>query len=93
MDNSPIWKVDQVDTPLLLYTGKEDYHVNRNQSIAFYLGLKRAGKESSLLLYPDQGHAFSNLKAIHDLNDRILEWFEHYLKGGPKSLWMKANAY
>ena len=93
MDNSPIWNVDRVNTPLLLYAGKEDYHVNRNQSIAFYLGLKRAGKESSLLLYPDQGHAFSNLKAIQDLNDRILEWFEHYLKGGPKSLWMKANAY
>ena len=93
MDNSPIWKVDQVDTPLLIYAGKEDYHVNRNQSIAFYLGLKRAGKESSLLLYPDQGHAFSNLKAIQDLNDRILEWFEHYLKESPKSLWMKANAY
>ena len=93
MDNSPIWKVDQVNTPLLLYAGKEDYHVNRNQSIAFYLGLKRAGKESTLLLYPDQGHAFSNLKAIQDVNDRILAWFEHYLKGDQKPLWMKTNAY
>ena len=28
--NSPILEVDNMDTPLLLFAGKEDYHVNEN---------------------------------------------------------------
>lgn len=91
--NSPILEVDNMYTPLLLFAGKEDYHVNSHQSESFYLALSRAEKEVSLLLYPDEAHHFVKSRARKDITRRVTDWFEHYLKGKPKPLWMQTDAY
>jgi len=91
--NSPILEVDNMDTPLLLFAGKEDYHVNWHQSESFYLALSRAEKEVTLLLYPDETHHFVKSRARKDITRRVTDWFEHYLKGKPKPLWMQTDAY
>ncbi len=91
--NSPILEVDNMDTPLLLFAGKEDYHVNWHESESFYLALSRAEKEVSLLLYPYEAHHFVKSKAREDITKRVTDWFEHYLKEKPKPVWMQTNAY
>ena len=91
--NSPILEVDNMDTPLLLFAGKEDYHVNWHESESFYLALSRAQKEVSLLLYPDEAHHFVKSRARKDITRRVTDWFEHYLKEKSKPVWMQTNAY
>jgi len=91
--NSPILEVDNLDTPLLLFAGKEDYHVNWHESESFYLALSRIEKEAILLLYPDEAHHFVKSKAREDITKRVTDWFNHYLKENPKPLWMQTDAY
>lgn len=83
--NSPLHHVANIDTPLLLWTGKQDYWLDWQQSIELYSGLRRLGKECTLLLYPDEGHAISNKTNQVDLTRRIKGWFDTYLKPETKS--------
>lgn len=87
-DNSPINFVDNIQTPVLLWSGKNDYQVDTHQSLEFFLGLRRAGKKSLMLLYPDEGHALINPEIQKDLSLRTLQWFDHFLKENKKSDWI-----
>lgn len=87
-DNSPINYVQNVQTPVLLWSGKNDYQVDTHQSMEFYLALRRAGKKSILLLYTDEGHGIINQEKQKDLSVRILQWFDHFLKEDKKSEWI-----
>lgn len=91
LNNSPVLLASNVKTPLLAWTGKEDRHVNALQSMEFYLALRRLGKEHTLLVYPNEEHQISSKENAADLSLRIMKWFDHYLKNGPKEDWMKSN--
>jgi dipeptidyl aminopeptidase/acylaminoacyl peptidase len=78
--NSSLHHAANINTPLLLWTGKQDYWLDWHQSIELYSGLRRLGKECTLLLYPDEGHALSNKTNQVDLTRRIKAWFDTYLK-------------
>ncbi|MGV8815783.1 MAG: YqiA/YcfP family alpha/beta fold hydrolase [Gelidibacter sp.] len=80
MQNSPIEHVENVTTPLLLWTGKKDYQVYWQQSIEMFLALKRLGKQSQLVLFEDEGHALSDTTNKLQLSREIMNWFEKYLK-------------
>ncbi|SHH16491.1 alpha/beta hydrolase family protein [Flavobacterium johnsoniae] len=87
-DNSPINFVKNVQTPVLLWSGKNDYQVDTHQSMEFYLALRRAGKKSIMLLYPEEGHGIINPEKQKDLSIRTLQWFDHFLKEDKKSEWI-----
>jgi len=87
-NNSPINYVQNVQTPLLLWSGKNDYQVDTHQSMEFYLALRRAGKKSMMLLYPEEGHNLINVEKQKDLSIRTLQWFDHFLKEDKKSEWI-----
>ena len=78
--NSTLHHAANIDTPLLLWTGGKDTKVDWHQSIELYSGLRRLGKECTLLLYPDEGHAMSNKTNQVDLTRRMKAWFDTYLK-------------
>lgn len=86
--NSPLHLADHVDVPILLWHGKEDTNISYTQSLEFYFALKRLDKISSLLIYKNEGHVPVKSKNLWDLNYRMLDWFDHYLKGKPKATWM-----
>jgi dipeptidyl aminopeptidase/acylaminoacyl peptidase len=83
---SPIMQVERVRTPLLILHGLEDHRQPVNQSIEWFTGLRMAGVEAVLVLYPDDTHF---LRAIgrpsnraHRL-DRIRSWIaEHFARVG-----------
>lgn len=89
IDNSPVHNADSIHTPLLAWVGKEDRHVHWNQSIELYLALRRLQKEHVLLVYPGEGHSIMEKEKQLDLSRRMMEWFDHYLKGYPKKKWME----
>lgn len=90
--NSPVANADKVLTPLLLWSGKEDQTVNPEQSIEYYLALRRLKKRCILLLYPTEGHTLAKPENQLDLNKRIGQWFEFYLKDHPPTKWMVDGA-
>lgn len=86
--NSPITNVWNMNTPLLSFAGKEDYHVDWRQSVEFYMALRRIGKKNILLLYPNEGHTLINPVNQIDLTKRICQWFAYYLKNENPSEWI-----
>lgn len=80
LDNSALYHAKNIQTPLLLWSGKEDFHVNYYQSISFHLALKRMGKKNTLLLYPKEGHVFNQKINQKDITLRIQHWLAYYLK-------------
>ncbi|WP_281631625.1 S9 family peptidase [Flavobacterium luteolum] len=86
--NSPVANADRVTAPLLLWSGKGDQTVNPDQSIEYYLAFRRLNKKCILLLYPSEGHSLTQHENQLDLNMRIEQWFDFYLKDGLSSKWI-----
>ena len=86
--SSPIHKVHEMETPLLMAFGNEDGVVDWDQGTEFYNFARRAGKQMVLLVYEGEDHGFRNKANQTDYHRRILEWFGHYLKGEPAPTWI-----
>ncbi|MBA6152706.1 S9 family peptidase [Gelidibacter maritimus] len=78
--NSPLYHVESLSSPLLLWTGKEDYQVHWTQSIELFLALKRLQKKSKLLLFENEPHALMNKANQKKLSIEIKTWFDKYCK-------------
>ena len=89
--NSAIPNIHKMQTPLLMEVGDADTNVNWRQGIEMYNAARRAKKEMVLLVYAKEGHGLRKDKNRIDYQKRILEWFEHYLKGNPAKPWIKDN--
>ena len=86
--NSPITYAHKVTTPLLLWTGKEDYNVDPHQTMEFYFALRSLGKKCIMLLYPDEAHGLSKPANQKDLTQRLQQWFAYYLKDDLSAEWV-----
>ena len=86
--SSPIHKVQDMETPLLMAHGNEDGVVDWDQATEFYNFARRAGKDMVLLVYEGEDHGFRQEANQKDYHRRILEWFGHYLKGEPAPAWI-----
>ncbi len=78
--NSPFQHVKNISTPLLLWAGKKDLHVNYNESIRLYLALRRLNKTGKLLLFENEQHTILNIENRRYLSKSIKEWFDSYCK-------------
>ena len=87
--NSPLHGIQDLETPLLLAHGDEDGVVEFFQSTVFYNYARRAGKQVVLLVYEGENHSFRQAPNRRDYHRRILEWFDHYLKGVPAADWIE----
>jgi len=86
--NSPIRQVKKVTTPLLSWTGKEDFQVNWSNSVSLYLAMRRLQKKHIMLLYPGEGHNLNNPTNKLDLSVRVHQWFDYLLKDAPAAPWI-----
>ena len=76
--------VKNVKTPTLLLQGEEDTTDPIGQSQQFYRGLKRYRVETDLVVYPREPHGLREEKHRLDRLNRIVAWFDKYLKtSGP----------
>lgn len=79
--NSPVLAAAKIETPLLIWTGANDRQVQPAQSYAMHLALRRLGKPSTMLVYPNEDHSVLGAEANTDLTLRLQQWFDHHLKG------------
>ncbi len=79
-ENNPVFNADKIEPPLLLWAGKEDYHVNWNQSVAMYLALAGLKKEVKLLLFLKDGHGLLRKSNQLEYTFQVMNWWNHYLK-------------
>ena len=87
--NSPVSGVANITTPLFSYTGIADTQVNPDQTMEFYLALRRLQKKHVMVLYPNENHVILGHDHQVDLTIRFSEWFGYYLKGDAKPNWFK----
>ncbi len=88
--NSPIAKVHELRTPMLLMFGDADGTVDWHQGIEFYNFARRAGRENVVMLvYPGEDHGLRKKENQIDYHRRINQWFGHWLKGEPAEKWMR----
>jgi dipeptidyl aminopeptidase/acylaminoacyl peptidase len=87
--NSPVAKVHELKSPVLLMTGDNDGTVYWHQAVEYYNYARRAGRDDVVMLvYPGEDHGLRKKENQVDYHRRINEWFGHYLKGEPAPKWM-----
>lgn len=89
MENSPILRADKIETPLLMMNNEKDADVSFTQGVEFFNALRRLHKRAWMLDYEDDGHLLSKMENRLDLNIRMKQFFDHYLKAAPGPKWMK----
>jgi len=87
MENSAIFTIDKATTPLLIWHCKGDGGVPFEQAVEMFIGMRRAEKKVWLLQYDGDGHAVFGRNAV-DLDIRMKQFFDHYLKDAPAPIWM-----
>ncbi|MCD0472524.1 S9 family peptidase [Flavobacterium sp. JAS] len=86
--NSPILNAQNVKTPLLLWTGKNDRIIPWNQSVSYYLALRKLRTKSIMLVYPSEDHSLENPDNQIDLTNRMMQWFDYFLKDDLRPTWI-----
>jgi dipeptidyl aminopeptidase/acylaminoacyl peptidase len=79
IDRSPLYRADQVTTPVLILHGDSDGRVPTPQAWEFYRVLRGRGYPVELVLYPRTAHVPCEPKLCCDLAKRHLDWFDCFL--------------
>lgn len=85
--NSPVFFADRINTPMLIQFGDDDGAVPWEQGIEYYLALRRLNKEVVMLHYENEPHHLQQYANKIDYTIKMLEFFDHYLKGDPAPDW------
>jgi dipeptidyl aminopeptidase/acylaminoacyl peptidase len=89
LENSPVFHIDKVTTPLLIMHADNDGAVPWYQGIEMYMSMRRLQKPAWMLVYNKEEHNLRKLPNRKDLSRRMFEFFNHYLKDEPMPVWMK----
>lgn len=80
-NNNPIYFTENVNAPMLLFTGKKDQNIPWDNSLKMYSALRRNNKKVAVLFYKNEAHGLYQTKAQLDLSLRVLDWLDYFLKG------------
>jgi len=82
LKHSPLTYVENVETPVLLLHGEEDYRCPIEQSEQYFTALKRLDKEVEFVRFPGCSHLFlrfAHPKLRQEYLQRIVDWFKKHL--------------
>ncbi|MFC3958667.1 alpha/beta hydrolase family protein [Halovivax cerinus] len=75
---SALRDVGDLDTPLLITAGGQDWRCPPTQSEQLYVAARKQGVDAKLIVYPDEHHNVGDPdRAIHRLTE-VLEWYEKH---------------
>ena len=80
VENSPIFYLDRVTTPLLILHGNRDTAVPIQQAEEVFVGLRRLGKEVEYRKYIGEEHAPEGRENLVDYWNAIIRWFDTHLR-------------
>lgn len=81
--HSPLAYADKMNTPLLILHSEKDYRCPIEQAEQLFIALKRQGKETKFIRFPESNHELSRSGKPNLRLNRlayIVEWFNDYLK-------------
>jgi dipeptidyl aminopeptidase/acylaminoacyl peptidase len=79
MNRSAMTHIDNVTTPTLILHGGNDERVPLGQAQELFRGLKDRGKTTELVVYPREGHGFTEYYHQKDRLTRIRDWVTTYV--------------
>lgn len=89
IENSPLFWVDKIQTPIMYMHNDEDGAVPWYQGIEFIMALRRLEKEAYMFNYNGEAHGLRKRANQKDYTIRQAEFFDHHLKGARQPDWMK----
>ena len=81
LENSPVFYLDRVQTPLLIMHGDQDSSVPSFLAEEIFVGLRRLGKEVVYAKYVGENHSvlYWGYANLSDYCNRMMTWFDQYL--------------
>ncbi|MCL2728343.1 MAG: prolyl oligopeptidase family serine peptidase, partial [Bacteroidales bacterium] len=89
IENSPLFHLPNVTTPLLIMHNDKDGAVPWYQGIELFTALRRLSKPVWMLQYNDEDHNLVERRNRKDLSIRLAQFFDHFLRGAPAPVWIK----
>jgi len=89
IENSPVFFVPKIQTPVLIMHNDADGAVPWYQGIEFFVALRRLEKPAWMLSYNDEAHNLRGRANRKDLSVRKMQFFDHYLQGAAAPYWME----
>ena len=83
VDQSPLYRADKINTPLLLVHGDADTNVPFNESVQLFTALKLLGKEVAFVAVTDQNHHILDYQKRLEWQETIWAWFAKWLQDDP----------
>jgi dipeptidyl aminopeptidase/acylaminoacyl peptidase len=78
---APFYHVKDITTPALFMGGNIDWNVPILGGEQMYQALKALGRDTQLVVYPNEYHEFTVPSHMEDRLKRYLAWYGHYVKG------------
>jgi dipeptidyl aminopeptidase/acylaminoacyl peptidase len=89
INNSPIFFVHQIHTPLLIMHNDNDGAVPWSQSLELFNAMRRLQKPCWMLVYNNEEHNLKEKSWGNRMDtQRMYQFFDHYLKNAPAPHWM-----
>ncbi|SHL69790.1 Prolyl oligopeptidase family protein [Chitinophaga jiangningensis] len=89
LQNSPLFSLPKVTTPLAIMANDADGAVPWYQGIELFTGLRRLGKPVWMLNYNNEAHNLVQRQNRKDISRREQQFFDHLLKGAAAPEWME----
>ena len=88
IDNSPLFSVPKITTPLVIMSNDDDGAVPWYQGIELFTAMRRVGKKVWLLNYNGEKHNLEERRNKKDLSIREQQFFDWLLKGERPTRWI-----
>jgi len=88
IENSPLFRADKINTPLLILHNDEDGAVPWYQGIELFAAMRRLGKPAWMFNYNGEAHGLRQEHNRKDWTIRMQQFFDHYLKDAPPPVWL-----
>lgn len=88
IENSPLFRLDRVTTPVLFMANDNDGAVPWYQGIEFYVAMRRLQKEAYMVVYNGDEHNPTKRANQKDIDRKMQEFFAVKLQGAEPPSWM-----
>jgi dipeptidyl aminopeptidase/acylaminoacyl peptidase len=88
IENSPLFHVPKVKTPLVIMANDADGAVPWYQGIELFTAMRRLGKQVWMLNYNGEAHNLVERKNRKDIQVREQQYFDWLLKGAKPAKWI-----
>jgi dipeptidyl aminopeptidase/acylaminoacyl peptidase len=89
IENSPLFHLPKVRTPLVIMSNDADGAVPWYQGIEFFTAMRRLNKPVWLLQYNGEAHNLVERRNRKDIQIREQQYFDWLLKGSPAPKWIR----